>query len=244
MTVFRTLQLKPLNRPVVVRNGQTLSMRMNFRLFIIEAPSPMDLLQGRAEAPALEHACSLIGHEVSSFVAKSKAELATICRFLSTIDSDQDKYGRVQVPLCIHMAAHGNEDGLGFGPDMVSWDAMVDFLKPLCGMPQYNGNVVVVVSACGAPQQKLTSHLRQAARRDPNFQPPAYLFTTAEDEPTFEGALVSWIVFYYHLPRIPLNNKSEVKTILKQVKAAGAVALKYHRWDKTEKQYRHYVPAS
>lgn len=204
----------------------------------------MDLLQSRAEAPALEKACSLIGHEVSSFVAKSKAELHAICQFISTIDSDQDKYGGEHVPMYVHIAAHGNAGGLGFGSDTVTWDDMVDLLQPLCGMPHYDGDIVLVVSACGAAQQKLTSRFRERARNDAKFRPPIYLFITAEDEPTFEGALVSWIVFYYHLPRIPLSNKSKVKDILKQVRAAGAVALLYYRWDKEEEQYRRYAPAS
>jgi hypothetical protein len=214
------------------------------RLFIIEAPSPMDLLQSRAEAPALEKACSLIGHEVSSFVAKSKAELYAICQFISMIDSDQDKFGRERVPMCVHIAAHGNAGGLGFGSDTVTWDEMAELLQPLCEMPNYDGDIVLVVSACGAAQQKLTSRFRERARNEASFRPPIYLFITAEDEPTFEGALVSWIVFYYHLPRIPLSNRRKVKDILKQVRAAGAVALQYYRWDKQEEQYRRYAPAS
>jgi hypothetical protein len=61
------------------------------RLFIIEAPSPMDLLQNRGEAPALEEACTLIGHEVASLTAKSKAELKQLCHYIADIDSDQDR---------------------------------------------------------------------------------------------------------------------------------------------------------
>jgi len=75
----------------------------------------MDLLQNRGEAAALEKACALIGHEVASLTVKSKAELNDLCLFISDIDSDQDRHRRERVPLCVHIAAHGNKAGLGFG---------------------------------------------------------------------------------------------------------------------------------
>lgn len=82
----------------------------------------MDLLQNRGEAPGLEEACTLIGHEVASLTAKSESEFKNLCRFISDIDSDHGRSSRKLAPLCLHIAAHGNEDGLGFGKDLVTWD--------------------------------------------------------------------------------------------------------------------------
>lgn len=214
-----------------------LSNRTRLRLFIIEAPSPMDLLQNRAEAPALEKACALIGHEVSSFIAKSKADLRSICKFISSIDSDQDRYGRQKVPLCVHIAAHGNEDELGFGQDSVTWAELLDALQPLCVMPHYDGDVILVISACKAAHQKLTRQFSEKARKDSKFRPPIYLFITADEAPTFAGALVSWTVFYHQLPNASLNNKAEIQAILARVKTAGATTLMYYRWEKSKQRY-------
>lgn len=213
------------------------------RLFIIEAPSPMDLLQNRGETPALEKACTLIGHEVASLTAKSKGELDALCRFVSDIDASQDRRRRKSVPLCVHIAAHGNEEGLGFGKDLVKWDELFDALKPLCSMRNYDGHFILVISACKAAEQQLTSHFKKKAVSG-TVRPPAYIFTTADDAPTFSDALVSWVVFYHQLPKVSLTDKTEVKKVLKRVKAAGATTLRYSRWDSSKKQYLHYTPDS
>jgi hypothetical protein len=94
------------------------------RLFIIEAQSPMDLIQNRGEAPGLEKACTLIGHEVASLSTKSKAELKHLCQYIADIDSDQDRRNRKGVPLCVHIASHGNKNGLSIGKDLVEWDEL------------------------------------------------------------------------------------------------------------------------
>ncbi len=216
--------------------------KSRLRLFIIEAPSPMDLLQQRAEAPTLEKACSLIGHEVTSFVVRSKAELRTVCRFIASIDSDQDRHGRRRVPLCVHIAAHGNEDELGFGQDSVSWDDLLDVLQPLCSMTDYQGDVIIVISACKAADQKLTDRFATQAKKESGFRPPIYLFVTGDEAPTFAGALVSWTVFYHQLPGASLTNKEEVQKVLSRVQAAGATTLMYFRWDKDNGRYRRFAP--
>jgi hypothetical protein len=213
------------------------------RLFIIEAQSPMDLLQNRGEAPALEKACALVGHEVASLSAKSKAELKHLCQYIAEIDSDQDRRRREHVPLCVHIAAHGNEDGLGFGKDLVEWDELFDILQPLCAMRDYDGDFILVLSACEAAKQQLTSHFKKKASNE-TVRPPAYIFTTAEASPTFPDALVSWIVFYHQLPRVSLTDKKAIKKVLKRVKAAGATTLKYSRWDREKRQYLHHTPDS
>lgn len=211
------------------------------RIFIIEAPSPMDLLQNRGEAPALKEACTLIGHEVASLTAKSKGELEQLCRYIADIDVDQDRRSRKHVPLCVHIAAHGNKRGIGAGKDLVEWDTLFDILRPLCAMDDYDGDFILVLSACGASEQELTDHFRKKAS-DGAMRPPAYLFITADAEPTFPDALVSWIVFYHQLPQVSLADKKEVKGILTRVKAAGATTLKYSRWDRDKKKYLHYTP--
>ncbi|KAA6461905.1 hypothetical protein DYQ86_09670 [Acidobacteria bacterium AB60] len=202
----------------------------------------MDLLQKRGEAPALEEACALIGHEVQSLIAKSKAEFKELCRFISDIDSDHDRRSRKRVPVCLHIAAHGNENGLGFGKDTVKWDELFDILRPLCAMRHYDGDFILVMSACGATQQRLTTHFAKKAGKA--LRPPAYLFTTAEAEPTFPDALVSWIVFYHQLPKVSLIDKDAIKRVLKRVKAAGTTTLKYSRWDSERKRYLQYTPDS
>lgn len=212
------------------------------RLFIIEAPSPMDLLQKRGETPALAEACALIGHEVATLVARSSSDLGNVCQYISDIDSDQDEYDRERIPLCVHIAAHGNKAGLAFGKDLVEWDELFDMLKPLCAMRDYDGEFILVISACEATKQKLTAHLRKKASGSA-MRPPIYVFTTADAAPSFADALVSWVVFYHQLPRVSLTERDDVKAVLKRVKAAGGATLKYSRWDQKKMKYLNYTPA-
>jgi hypothetical protein len=149
----------------------------------------------------------------------------------------------LKVPLCIHIAAHGNKDGLGFGKDLVKWDELFDTLRPLSKMANYDGDFILVISACHAVEQKLTSHFGEKARKA-SVRPPVYLFTTADEEPTFSDALVSWVVFYHQLPTVTLAEKDEVQKVLKRVKAAGGATLRYSRLDRNKGRYLHYTPSS
>ena len=202
----------------------------------------MDLLQKRGEAPGLEEACTLIGHEVATLIARSKTDLRSFVEFISDIDSDHDRRARKQVSLCVHIAAHGNDAGLGFGKDLVEWDELFDMLKPLGSMDAYDGDLIIVISACEATEQQLTTHIQNKASKS-NIRPPVYVFTTADPAPTFADALVSWIVFYHQLPRVSLAEKDAVKEVLKRVKSAGGATLKYSRWDQKKKRYLTYTPA-
>jgi hypothetical protein len=210
----------------------TASRTKPIRLFIIESQSPMDLLQNRGEAPALERACALIGHEVAALSAKSKTELKHLCQYIADIDSDQGRPNRKSVPLCVHIATHGHKDGLGFGKDFVEWDELFDILEPLSEMKHYSGDFILVISACHAAEQKLTSHFKKKANKK------------ACKPPIFADALVSWVVFYHQLPRVSLTDKKTVKEVLTRVKAAGATTLKYSRWDRKKHRYLHYTPGS
>jgi hypothetical protein len=149
-------------------------------------------------------------------------------QFISDIDSDQDRRNRKRVPLCVHIAAHGNKDGLGFGRDLVEWDESFDNLKPSCAMRHYDGDFVLVISACNAAEQQLTTHFEKKAGKAA-MRPPVYLVTTADPAPTFPDALVSWVVFYHQLPRVSLTDNEAVKNVLRRVKAAGAITVKYSR---------------
>jgi hypothetical protein len=204
----------------------------------------MDLLQHRAEAPALEKTCTLLGHEVIPFIAKSKAELKALCKFIASIDSGQDRHGRRRVPLCVHIAAHGNSDELGFGRDSVTWDDLLEAVQPLCKMTQYEGDVILVISACKAAEQKLTKRFAERAKDESGFRPPVYLFVTGDESPTFADALVAWTVFYHQVPGVPLEKKDKVQELLTRVRAAGATTLTYFRWDKNERRYRRFTPES
>lgn len=120
---------------------------------------------------------------------KSRSEFENVVGFIASIDPDQDVSGHGSCPLCVHIAAHGNRDELGIGPDSFTWDDMLTAVQPLCEMSLYTGEVILVISACGASNQGLTRRLQKRALEDREFIPPAYLFVTADEAPSFDEAL-------------------------------------------------------
>lgn len=213
------------------------------RLFILEAPLPMDLIQNRSEAVALEGICRLIGHEVAVLRVLSVSDLKSACSFIANIDATHDSLGRTNVPLCIHLAAHGNNEGLGIGQKLIGWKSLFGILRPLFAhLERYDGPVILVISACGAADQTLTSQIQTMHAKNGGFSPPIYLFVHSDNLPTFPGAAVSWAVFYHHLPALDLEDKKQVQDALRMVKNAGAAAIKYYRWDKAKRKYFHPAP--
>jgi len=202
----------------------------------------MDLLRRQAEAPALEKICTLIGHEVTTFEVRSKAEFWTICKFISSIDDKDDVRGAR--PVCVHVATHGNADELGFGYDTVTWEELLDAIEPLCSeMHNYKGELILVISACEAANQTLTERLARRARSDRKFKPPLYLFITTGETPSFADTVVSWTVFYHQFPNSSLDDRKSIQEVLARVRSAGATTLTYYRWHKAEKRYRRHTPA-
>ncbi len=215
------------------------------RLFIIESPSPLDVMKHAFESSALEKVCTLIGHEVATFLVKSKGEFRRTMEFISSIGSYiQDSTDR-QEPICIHIAAHGNKDGLGFGRDVVTWTDLFDLTRPVCSQLQrtYEGRLIIVLSACKASYQKLHKEFEEKARRSRRFRPPLYLFFTAGRRPTVGSTVTSWTVFYHQLPDIDLSDKKGIQEALNAVASAGAVTLFYYRWDEGERRYLRYKPS-
>jgi len=152
----------------------------DMRVFIVECLNPLDLLQGRSEAAALEGMCRLLGHEVAVSHIQSLARLRETCKFIASIDEIHDAKRERDVPLCVHIAAHGNSEGLGVGPATVTWAELADAILPLGKLDSYSGPLIVVVSACDAGQQSLTWELAQRRKKVPTLRPPAYVFVTCD----------------------------------------------------------------
>lgn len=212
------------------------------RLFILEAPNPMDLLQKRSESEALEKICNLIGHEVAAFKVLSKYDFKKISKFIGSIDSEHDEKRREKVPICIHISAHGNEDELGIGSSDVKWPELFNLIQPLCKkLPYYDGKVILVISACKALSQKLTKTITAEFKSNEELVPPSYVFLTT-GEPYWQDAAISWAIFYHQIPKIDLENKDEVIDLMTKIYEIGAERLMYFRWDSKNETYRKFDP--
>ncbi len=212
----------------------------SLRLFLVESPNAMDLLQGRSEAGAIEKICKLFGHEVASMIVRSKEELKDTLDYVAAIDEEHDENERAGAPLCVHLGAHGDKDGLEVGKDNISWKELFDQLAPLCeSMPAYDGKVILVLSACNAAGQKLTAYITRNHQDYEGVKPPAYLFATEDEAVQWDDALVSWTIFYHQLPTLDLDNIKEVQRMINTIRSVAAKIV-YWRWDDEKQAYRKY----
>lgn len=216
-------------------------MSSHMRVFIIECPNPIDLLQERNEGKSLEQICKLVGHEVASFQPKSKNDLVTICRYISSIDREHDGSNNPDLPLCIHFASHGEEEGLRFGRDLISWNDLLEALDPVCTKESiYKGEKMLAISACEAKEQRLTHKLQQKWQVNKGFQPPKHLFITADEDVYWNDAVVAWALFYNKIPKIKLSKKKKIIEILQYVKNAELGCFHYFRWSAKKGKYKGY----
>ncbi len=218
-------------------------MSKTMRVFIIECPNPIDLLQGRNEGKTLEQICKLVGHEVITFQPKSKRDLETICRYISSIDREHDGTDKPDLPLCIHFSSHGEEEGLRFGKDLIEWDELVGALEPFCVKKSiYKGEKILIISACQAKEQQLTKKLRKKWKKTKDFQPPKHLFVTADEDVYWNDAVVAWAMFYNKIPKTKLNKKKKILGVLNLIVNAELGCIHYYRWSSKKGKYLCYCP--
>ncbi|CAH1531253.1 conserved hypothetical protein [Vibrio harveyi] len=216
------------------------------KLFIIECVDPMDLLNGKSEASALEKVCKIFGHKVAKLTAYSEADFKKYCQYISSIDSNHDDDEERDAPLCIHISAHGNRKGVAFGSDFVSWRKLFDAMTPIFSdMNDFDGEVYVSISSCEAGRQCLDKLITRERKSSTDITPPPYIFTTSDDGGVaWDDALVSWTIFYHRIANLRAIRKHGVQVVIDDIKQCIDTELTYFRWDRNKKRYRYYSGTS
>jgi hypothetical protein len=217
----------------------------HMRLFIIESPSAIDLLRKRTEAQVIESIAHLLGYDAATMSVKSRTEFILALKFITSIDEAHDDKRKAKCPLVVHIACHGGTDGLGIGPDTLTWQDLADALDRFGQRTEdYSGPFLLVISACHAREQTITEQLEKIARSKPDFRPPRYLFLTAGDKEGsvyWQKVVASWTVFYQQLSGIDLNDRDEIQTILDRIALADLERIHYYRWDDKQHRFRSYT---
>lgn len=216
------------------------------RLFVVESANPIDALQGRSEAPALKTIGSLIGHEVVTISVYSRHQFIDACKWIASISKRPERQSipgkkrkkRYDAPICIHISAHGNEDGIAIADELISWKELGSDISPICkDMDEYFGNVVFIISACGAGEQKLTDELTKLEKSGDLMDIPIYLFVTADCVIEWQDAAVAWTVFYHQLKRAKFDDKKSIQKVLDRVIISCGVCIRYYRWSSNANRY-------
>ncbi len=205
------------------------------RVFIVESPNPLDLLEGRSERLSLEQVCRLMGHKPASFLIRDLVELEQTLAYISTISGRKED----KTPLFIHISAHGNKQGIACGSDGISWKDLAAIIQRMyTNLKYYHGHVIVIISACGSNAQTVTSELAaDLSGVAEKFIPPEYLFVWSDEIVQWTDAVVAWTIFYREVTRVDFDKKQTVQDLLCKLHRAG-FHLKYYRWD--GKKYLHF----
>lgn len=208
------------------------------RVFIIESPNPLDLLEDRGERLALEQVCKLVGHDAATFVVRDRAEFLQTCAYISSIKGDKSD----KTPLFLHISVHGNDTGIAIGRDSIGWQDLAKATQDMYDrLKFYHGPIVLILSACGANKQKLTSELTKGRKAaSATFVPPEYVFVFSEDAVAWTDAVVTWTIFYREAVKLSFTSKENVQKLLDRLRTSGFGNLRYHRWDSSAEDYKFY----
>jgi hypothetical protein len=212
------------------------------RVFAIECPSALDMLGNTTESHTLQGVCNLLGHEFASMVVRSKPEFNTALDIITTIQPRHLSKKEQRWPLCVHIATHGDEEGLGFGSKAFDWGPFGERLwKFVLDMRRYKGPLVLILSACCAAEQQITEHFNEVATK--RRQPPAYVFATvgnSQGDVYCKDSVVAWSIFYSQISKADFKKQSTIMSIIDKINLVGVGPLKYFRWDSTKEEYRSY----
>ena len=207
------------------------------KVFVIESSNPLDLLDDRNEAESLLKICKMFGHKVRSFFIKSKGDLRNVLRYLSNIEAEEKDL------FCYHFSCHGNNDGLEFGSDFLSWEDFFEIIAPLVDNETLKDKFMLIISACGAVEQELTKKFTKLDDEiKGKISPPSYIFIYDEEEVDWQDALLSWTILYHRLGNVKTIRKKDMQDLLEKMKIVEFGNLIYYRWDKNQKKYLRFRP--
>lgn len=166
-------------------------------IYIIESPSPEDLLHDRHEGDALSRVMRLANIDVYYMLAASEETFLEAFKMIASTIKEREDY-RQAMPW-IHISAHGGEDGLELTDgSVVQWDILSRLLRELHEgvgkaelpppLPQGLPKASLCLSSCGA-----YTHYRPAI---PEPAPIQCLVGATRDIGWCQ-ALVAFLSFYY-----------------------------------------------
>lgn len=107
------------------------------KVYILESPADIDLLENRTEGYALSSALSLVGVSHEYYLITTENSLKSALELIKS-DIMQQKESQSDFQPFLHISAHGNEEGFNLtSEEQVYWDYLIDYLKQLNDILRY-----------------------------------------------------------------------------------------------------------
>jgi len=211
------------------------------RVFVLESPNALDLLEERGERSSLEQVCRIFGHDAYSFLLRDSKELEQTLTYISTIGWFD---GAGDLPLFLHISVHGNENEIAVGSDHISWEDLAGMITEMYkNLDGYEGPIVLILSACGADKNRLTQIIKSKQQTGEILSPPEYIFVFSDEQMSWTDAVVTWTVFYHKAASLKFKKGDalNIRKLLNQLHELGLGKLKYYRWDLEKDKYLSYA---
>lgn len=205
------------------------------KVFIIESPSPNDLLEARNERNSLVNMCKMFNYQASSFFTYSKEDFETIIKYLCNVNLDTNEI------LCLHISCHGNTGGICIGADFINWLEVTQLLLPVFNNKKIGKQTFIVISSCGASGQEITHVVNsksEGSRKKLNC--PSYIFVSSEETVQWDDSLLCWSILYHQLSKLSRIDRKNVQVVLRKIAHFGN--LLYFRWDEEKLKYLKFNP--
>jgi hypothetical protein len=153
-------------------------------VYVIESPSPADLLDGRTEGRVLSEALALAGiaHTYSVAADALTFDIALGQRLV-------DAWKQHQQPPILHLSMHGNAEGVGLtNGDFLTWDQLRAKLLPLLRILP-NALLICMSSCFGYSGCRLAMYLDN----EPHF----WALVGHPDSVNWADAAVAYVTFYH-----------------------------------------------
>ena len=201
-------------------------------VFIVESPKFDEVISNVNESASIKNLCEQFGHRAISVTEFSTNGLEYLSSSISNswLDSANEM-------LCIHVSCHGNNDGVSFGDDFMTWG---DFLLCFKDVLTHDNSAKLIfcISACGTKSQQFTGYCKRL-HDELGLQPPKYWVLFDQEKISWRRSLVCWSNVYYALSN---NDKYQALRMQRAVKASkcitnGNAALMYYLWDVDKSKY-------
>ena len=181
--------------------------------------------------------CKMFGHQSASFTTYSQDDIIKIVKYISKITLESTDI------LCLHFSCHGNANGIAIGSDFINWNQFIKILAPIFINKKIGKKTFIIISACGANGQLITTKVNSFdSQLKAKLTPPYYFFVYNQDTVEWSDSLMCWAILYHQLSKLQDFKKENVKDILTRIKNSNLGDIKYFRWDESQLKYLRFEP--
>jgi hypothetical protein len=190
-----------------------LNTEVFYKVYIIESPGDMDLLEKRTEGKALSNILEMSEIPYEYYLTTTKNVLKQVFEIIKEdILELQEEY--LFVWPIIHVSCHGNEDGIGLTDgSFIPWSYLNDFLSVVnvCfDEADPVSPIVLSMSSCYGLHAIKTDWQKRGERS------PFAFVLGHEDTILWDEALIAFSVFFHHF----VNKKSTSEIALQCMNAS------------------------